>query len=203
MARLSSIDALPGEIQAEIGRLRQNGRTIDEILAHLRALDGIRPPSRSALGGAHPGARRGGRENARAAGRWREALVREMGTAPESQAARLNIELMHTAILDLFMQADDGADANAPREPGDIHDLSKALDHLARAAKANVEFTAAAEKRAAERARTEAATAVETIAKERGISGATIEAIKAGIFGVRAAPIGHDGGPPLDAGSPT
>ena len=202
MARQSTVDKLPETVRAEIGRLRQNGRTIDDILAHLRTMDGIAPVSRSALGRHVQGLDRLG-EKMRRSRHVAEALVRELGTAPESQAARLNIELMHTAILDLFMQADDGADANAPREPGDIHDLSKALDHLARASKANVEFIAAAEKRAAERARTEAAAAVETIAKERGISGATIEAIKAGIFGVRAAPIGHNGGPPLDAGSPT
>ena len=50
MARPSSIDQLPETVRAEIGRLRQNGRTIDEILAHLRKLDGIAPISRSALG---------------------------------------------------------------------------------------------------------------------------------------------------------
>jgi hypothetical protein len=167
------------------------GWTIDQILEQLRGLLD-HAPSRSALGRHIQGLDKLG-EKMRRSRQVAEALVRELGTAPESQAARLNIELMHTAILDLFMQADDGsADgegaAAAPREPGDIHDLSKALDHLARASKSNVEFIRAAEQRAAERAKRDAATAVEAVAKERGISAGTIEAIKAGIFGVKAAP---------------
>lgn len=199
MARLSSIDALPEEIQAEIGRLRQNGRTIDEILGHLRALDGIRPPSRSALGrhireidevGQHI------RQTRQAA----LALKRDMEDGASSAAtAEINIEMLHTAMFKLQMAALNGEAIDA----ASILPLARALDHLGRASKSNVDVLITAERRAAERARTEAATAVETIAKERGISGATIEAIKAGIFGVRAAPIGHNGGPPLDAGSPT
>jgi hypothetical protein len=115
-----------------------------------------------------------------------EALVRELGTAPESEAARLNIELMHTAILDLFMDDAEG-DPDVPKKSMDIHNVAKALDHLARASKSNVEFILAAEQRATDRAKREAATVAEKVGRERGISAATIEAIKAGIFGVKAA----------------
>lgn len=186
MPRPSSIDQLPEDVRVTIGRLRGAGWTIDQILDHLRGLLD-RAPSRSALGRHIQGLDKLG-EKMRRSRHVAEALVRELGTAPESQAARLNIELMHTAILDLFMQSDDGTDPAAPREPGDIHDLSKALDHLARASKSNVEFVRAAEQRAAEKAKREAVTAVEAVGREKGISGATIEAIKAGIFGVHAAP---------------
>ncbi len=65
--------------------------------------------------------------------------------------------------------------------------LAKALDHLARASKTNVDFVEAAEKRAAERAKKDAATAVEQVARAKGISADTLEAIKAGIFGVKQA----------------
>lgn len=37
-----------------------------------------------------------------------DALVRHLGNAPESQTARLNIELLHSAILDVFMKAAEG-----------------------------------------------------------------------------------------------
>jgi hypothetical protein len=191
MGRPSSIDKLPEEIRVEIGKLRGLGWTIDQILEHLRTLLD-RAPSRSALGRHIQGLDALG-ERMRRSRAVAEALVRELGDAPESRAARLNIELMHSAVLDLFMKAADGEDVNEAGaaalagDPEGTMMLAKALDHLARASKSNVEFVAAAEKRATERAKKEAATAVESIARERGISADTLEAIKAGIFGVRAA----------------
>ena len=191
-ARPSSIDKLPEEVRAEIGRLRQNGRTIDDILAHLKKLDGIAPVSRSALGRHIQGMAKLG-ERLRRSRQVAEAMVRELGDAPESQSARVGIELVHSALLGLFLQADDGEKdgvsegglAAVQGDPKGLHDLAKALDHLSRASKTNVEFIAAAEKRASERVRRAAAVAVEAIARERGISADTMDAIKAGIFGVK------------------
>ena len=171
MTRLSTVDQLPEPIRAEIGRLRTQGCTIDQIVAHLRTLYGS-TPSRSALGRHIQGLDKLG-EKMRRSRDVAAALVRELGDAPESTAARLNIELIHSAALD--------------GNPEGVMMLAKALDHLSRASKTNVDFVAAAEKRAAERTKKEAAVAVETVAKARGISGDTLEAIKAGIFGVRAA----------------
>ena len=184
--RPSSVDRLPDEVRAEIGRLRQNGRTLDEILAHLRTMDGIAPVSRSALGRHIQGLAQVG-EKMRRSRQVAEALVHEIGDAPESKAAQLNIELMHSAVMGMFMHeaGADGEDA-APADPKTIHDLAKALDHLARASKSNQDTIAAAEKRVAERTRREAAERVETVAKERGMSRDLVEAIKAGIFGVKA-----------------
>jgi hypothetical protein len=185
MPRPSSVDRLPEPIRAQIGQLRSLGWTIDEILEHLRTLID-RAPSRSALGRHIKGLDKLG-ERMRRSRQVAEALVRELGHAPESEAARLNIELMHTAILDLFMAGDDDSVAQPPRDAEDIQFVAKAIDHLARASKSNIDFIEAAEKRAAERTKKEAATAAEAVARERGISAPTIEAIKAGIFGVKAA----------------
>lgn len=192
MARPSSIDQLPEEIRVEIGRLRGLGCTIDQILDHLRGLLD-RAPSRSALGRHIKGMDQVA-ERLRQSRQVAEALVRELGDAPESRTARLNIELLHTAIMDLFMKAADGeaegvdADGRAALagNPEGVQLLAKALDHLGRASRSNVEFLLAAERRAAERAKREAATAVEAVGKERGISAETIHALKAGVFGVRA-----------------
>ena len=63
--------------------------------------------------------------------------------------------------------------------------LAKALDHLGKASKSNVEFLALAEKRAADKARAESARAVEDVAKDAGLSKDTVETIKAKIFGVK------------------
>lgn len=191
MAKPSSVDRLPEEVRVEIGRLRQNGRTIDEILSHLRTLDGIAPVSRSALGRHVAGMAKLG-ERIRRSRQVAEALVQQLGDAPESQSARVGIELMQTVILDLFMKADEGDESAAPGgvaavagDPKGIHDLAKAMDHLSRASKTNVEFIAAAELRASAKAKREAVATVETIGREKGVTAATIEAIKAGIFGVR------------------
>jgi len=192
MARPSTVDQLPEAVRAEIGRLRQNGRTIDDILAHLRQLDGIAPVSRSALGRHLQGMAKLG-ERLKRSRQVAEALVKELGDAPESQAARINIELLHTAVLDLFTNAaegEEGIDAGGTAalngNPQGVMFLAKSLESLARASKTNVDFLAAAEKRAAEAAKREAVTAVETVARERGITTETLNAIKAGIFGVKA-----------------
>lgn len=193
MGRASTVDALPEEVRSEIGRLLTQGATIDTILAHLRALHGG-APSRSALGRhvkkmAHVGERlRRSREVA-------EALVRELGDAGASKTAQLNIELLHGAVFDLFNNADPDGTGSVDKDglaalagnPEGVMMLAKALDHLTRASKTDVEFVAQVETRAAEKARKAAAAAVETVGKSEGISRKTMDAIKAGIFGVRAA----------------
>lgn len=192
MPRPSSIDKLPPEIRAAIGKLRQAGHTIDEILAHLADMQS--QVSRSALGRHIKGLDAIG-EKLRRSRTVAEALVRELGDAPESQAARLNIELMHNTILDLFMHGADGeADgqvdgfgkATLSGNPEGAMMLAKALDHLARASKTNVDFLAAAEKRATEKAKAEAAEAVESVAKAKGLTSETVAEIKASIFGVKS-----------------
>ena len=190
MGRPSSIDQMPEEIRVEIGRLRGLGWTIDQILHHLRGLLD-RAPSRSALG-RHVKGLDAIAEKMKRSRHVAEALVRELGDAPESRTARLNIELMHSAVLDVFLRAADGEEidgrgaAALAGNPEGAMMLAKALDHLARASKSNVEFLAAAEARAADRTRRQAATAAEGAAKARGLSGEVIDAIKSSIFGVKA-----------------
>jgi uncharacterized protein YukE len=188
MSRPSSIDKLPAEIRAAIGKLRQSGHTIDEILAHLADMQ--TQVSRSALGRHVKGFDKIA-EKMRRSRDVAEALVRELGDAPESKAARLNIELLHGAVNDLFMKAaDDEPVASHGKEatqgdPEGIMMLATALDHLGRASKSNVEFLVAAEKRAADKARAETMAAVESVAKEGGLSRDTVDVIKARIFGVK------------------
>ena len=193
MTRHSSIDKLPAQIREAIGKLRQDGHTIDEILAHLADMQS--QVSRSALGRHIKGLDAIG-EKMRRSRSVAEALVRELGDAPESRAARLNIELLHNTILDLFMRAadaegdpaqiDKSGQAMLDGNPEGAMMLAKALESLSRASKTNVEFLAAAEKRATEKAKAEAVEAVESVAKTQGLTGDTVAAIKASIFGVKA-----------------
>ncbi len=190
MARPSSIDKLPAEIRVEIGRLRGEGHTIDGILAHLADMRSQVAVSRSALGRHIKGFDKIA-EKMRNSRVVAEALVRELGDAPESKTARLNIELLHGTINDLFMHTLEGdfvdGDGKAAMSgnPEGVMMLAKALDHLGKASKSNVEFLALAEKRAADKARAESARAVEDVAKDAGLSKDTVETIKAKIFGVK------------------
>jgi hypothetical protein len=191
MPRPSTIDQLPPEIREEIGRLRDGGATIDQIVAHLRGLSAV--VSRSALGRHIQGMDRIG-EKLRRSRSVAEVLVRQLGDAPASRTMQLNLELLHTAILDLFMKAgDDGDDvdeagrAALEGNPEGVMMLAKALDHLGRARKSDAEFIERIERLATEKAKNAAAGAAAAVAKERGVSAETIEAIKQGVFGVRAA----------------
>jgi DNA-binding XRE family transcriptional regulator len=194
MGRPSSIDRLPAEIRAEIGRLRGEGHTIDQILAHLADMRSQVLVSRSAMGRHLKGFDRLA-EKLRHSRVVAEALVRELGDAPESKTARLNIELLHGTINDLFINALDESGngdlaataAEALKgDPEGVMMLAKALDHLGRASKSNVDFLVAAEKRAREKAQAESFKAVEEVAKTAGLSRDTVETIKAKIFGVGA-----------------
>lgn len=189
--RPSSVDELPDEIRSEIGRLRTQGATIDRILEHLRSLHGS-APSRSALG-RHVKKMAAVGERLRRSREVAEALVRELGDAPASRTAQLNIELLHGAVFDLFNKADEDlelvdADGRAALagNPEGVMMLAKALESLTRASKTDVEFVGKVEERAVEKERRAAASRVEAIAKEAGITKATMAAIKAGIFGVKA-----------------
>lgn len=196
--RPSSIDRLDPEIRDAIGRLRDHGKTIDEILDHLRTLE--IQVSRSALGRHVRGMEKMG-EKLRRSRAVAEGLVRQLGDAPENKTSRLNIELLHSAILDLFMAGEDGdeeedgkgvdGDGRAALQgnPMGVMMLAKALESLTRASKNDVDAIAAIEKRAAEKARREtlqqAAAKAEDQAKEAGLSAQAAAAIRREVLGLR------------------
>jgi hypothetical protein len=195
MSRPSSIDKMEDGIRAEIGRLRMQGCTIDAIIAHLRVLHGdTGTPSRSALGRHIKGLDRIG-EKMRQSRQVAEALVAELGDGPQTRAAQLNIELLHGTIMDLFMNAADGEEidkggkAALAGNPEGVMMLAKALDHLGKAGKSNIEYILMVEVRAITRAKLAAAQSVDATGKARGLTRDTIEAIKAGIFGVKVLPV--------------
>lgn len=189
MTRPSSIDQLPEEIRSEIGRLLIQGATIDRIVEHLRGLVGT-APSRSAVG-------RYKVRMDKVAERMRRSrdvatvLVQEMGDQPASKTVQLNIELLHSVIFDLFNHTEDGTDiadgaglAALQGNPEGVMMLAKAMDHLTRASKTDIEHVRQLEERAEAKARKAAAAAVEVVGKREGVSAATIDAIKKGVFGV-------------------
>lgn len=187
MARPSKIDRMDPEINEIIGRLRQHGRTIDEILDHLRTLE--IEVSRSALGRHVQSMEKVG-ERMRRSRALSDALGRRLGDTAESKLTSLNIELMHGFLFDVLSAVEDEGEEGERmqallRDPKALKLFAETAERLTKASRLNVEFVDQVEKRAAARAKAEAAKAVDAVAKEKGLTGATIAAIKASILGVK------------------
>lgn len=185
--RPSSIDRMEPEVRDWIGRLRDQGRTLDEIIAKLRELDIEALPSRSAL---HRHLQKADAiaERLRKSRAVADVIVRRLGDAEPDKATRLNIELMHQAVFDML--STDGEDGEpVVLEPMQVMLMAKALDHLGKASKDDVARTVAIEKRAAEKARAEALKQAEAAVAKHGGSGALTpelkQAFKAMLFGQR------------------
>ena len=186
--RPSTIDRLDPEIRDIIERLRQHGKTLDEIREHLRSME--IEVSRSALGRHVQGMEKVG-ERVRRSRAIARGLADQLGDAAESKVASLNIELLHSFIYD-FMAAADAEDemgaahAALLRDPKAVALFAEATQRLTQASRTNLDFIQKIEERAAEKERRAAALRAETTAKEKGLTGATIAAIKASILGVKA-----------------
>lgn len=186
MARRSTVDDLPQELQDWIMRLREQGRTYDEIVEALRKLDTLAVvPSRSALH-RHIQQRERVKEMVQRQRMLAEALVsRDVIDADDSQVVRGNIVMMHallTRIQTAALEAEDGGEEGPVLSPQEIMQLAKAMDHLAKAAKDDLARTLAIEERATRKARAEAAASADRVAKERGLSAEDIAAIARGIL---------------------
>ena len=188
MPRPSSIDRMPPEIRDWIGRLRDQGRTLDEIVAHLRTLDADAVPSRSAL---HRHLQRAEvvAERMKKSRAVADVIMRRLGEGEPDRTTRMNIELMHSVIFDMASRiGEDGDKGEAVTlQPMEVMMMAKALDHLGKASKDDVARTVAIEKRATEKARAEAVKQAEAaVVKAGGPQALTPElqrAFKAMLFG--------------------
>ncbi|HVJ53465.1 MAG TPA: DUF3486 family protein [Aliidongia sp.] len=134
MPRASTIDKLAPELRQAIADLRDQGVTIDEILAKLRELGA--DVSRSALG-RHVKDLDQIADKLRRSREVADVLVRRLGDAPESKQARVNIELMHAVIMDLFV-GDDGTPVQL--DPESVMLLSRSIASLASASKTDADL---------------------------------------------------------------
>lgn len=185
MPRQSTVRQLPPDIRDAIGRLLDEGRTLDEIRAALAALGA--DVSRSALGRYKQHMDKVA-ERIRRSRDMAETLVRATKDAPESKTARLNIELLHSALLDLVsgVEARDGEDsAPVGLDPMGAMLLAKALDHLGKASKADQELRVKIREEARREALEQAATAVEKAAKQQGLTTEQAAFWREQVLGVR------------------
>lgn len=205
----SKVDQLPAPLREGVARLWESGRyTLEQIAGFLADLaagkrsmlppeldvavaiptDAV--PSKSSLGrhvlGLSAIAEKLQRSRAVA-----EALVQKLGDAPESRAAALNVELMHTVILDLIMAAedakgrsgDDGAPVPMVLDPEQAMFLGRCLKDLAGAKKADADLTL---RLRAELAKEMAAQLDQEAKTNRGLDAATVARLKAGFLGIKA-----------------
>ncbi|HEX7821056.1 MAG TPA: phage protein Gp27 family protein [Sphingobium sp.] len=179
--RPSSIDRLEPEIRDLIGKLRiDSGWTIDEIHTRLLELDPKSAPSRSALGRHVKSLEEIGAQ-LRQSREVAQALVSQIGDAPEDRVADLNIELMHSMILRLLTATNDTGDgAPIVFMPDEIKFMSQSLQSLAGARKTNVDVVMRVRQETAKAAAKKASEAV----KARGLGKETADWIYNEVLGV-------------------
>lgn len=178
MPRKSVIEKLPKEIQELIGKLRGQGREIDEILAKLREMDV--DVARSTMGRHIKKIDQIGAKLAETR-QIADALVARFGERQENKMLQMNIELMMPAIMALLTR-DDGEDVVIDAEGAMF--LATALQRLSNA---QAQDTARLLKEQQNFAK-EAAKNVEAAAKAHGLSKDTVNSIKAAILGVKVTP---------------
>lgn len=194
MPRRNTVRRLPPEIRDRIGELLDQGRTLDEILAHLAELGAS--VSRSALGRYKQHIDKVS-ERIRRSREVAEAAVRTLGGEPESKTTRLNIELLHGILHDMFMQIPVSGEEGQPAAEGEKAKgkdaeglnpmgamlLAKALDHLAKAKKSDADLIAKLREQAKAEAERKLDQAAETVAgeatRERLTPAQVLERIKA------------------------
>jgi hypothetical protein len=140
MPRPSKIDRLPLEFRDAIGRLREDGHTLDEILVYLKkmGLDADGMPSRSGLH-RHVQGLEELADLLHTSRSTAEILTRRLGDEPEGRRARFNIEVLQAIVTNLMAAsvAGDGAKFDAKQ----VSFLSKALNDLAKAQASDLSTT--------------------------------------------------------------
>lgn len=188
MTARSTIAKLPAEIRDCIARLRDDGCTVDQILAKLDELDV--DVSRSALG-------RHTKRLDQVARKIREkreiatALVAKFGDEPDNRLAAANIELMHGLLMDLLTAEPDEDDEEVVEgdpgrrvilDPEQAMFLAKSLQSLASAAKSDQERTI----KQREVIKKEMAAKLDQAAKKSGsgLTADTVDLIKKQVLGI-------------------
>ena len=178
MGRVSTIRRLPREIRDEIANLRESGRTIDEILEHIRTMNV--DVSRSAMG-RHV---KEIDEIAREIRQQREiaiAISKDIGAKTQGELARGNIELLQS----LIMRAAGASSTSGKFDAKELMFFAKAVSDLSKGAKLDIDAQIViAKEKARQEATEKAADVAVKEAKRQGLSVDTVNAIKSKILGV-------------------
>lgn len=180
MGRASTIKRLPREIKDAIASLRDSGKTIDEILGHIKSMADDIDVSRSAMG-------RHIKEIDEIAKEIRQqreiaiAISKDIGAKTQGELARGNIELLQS----LIMRAAGASSSSGKFDAKELMFFAKAVSDLSKGAKLDIDSQIVIAK---EKARIEATEKAADVAvkeaKRQGLSAETVNAIKSRILGV-------------------
>lgn len=175
--RPSSIDRLPEPVRDAIAVLRRQGRTVDEILDHLRALDV--EVSRSALG-RHVKSLAEIGESLRRSETMARFIVDKFGEESDERVGRANMRILQGALLEILTEARVGEDGETiSLSAEEAKSISLSLQRLVTAQRIDAERQL---KMRAEFAKS-AAAAAEKAMKSKGMSGETIDFIRQAVLG--------------------
>lgn len=178
----SSIDRLDPEIRQLIAGLRiDKGWTIDEIKAQLGKL-GQGQISRSALG-RHVRSLADVSAQLRDTQIYAEALAKEAGSATPGQMLDMNAQLLQANMFRLMLAANEDDGEGVQFSAKDCKALSDALRNLALTRKTELDVIEKAEARAAAQATKEAADKATRVARSKGLSKDTVDAIRFAVLG--------------------
>ncbi|MCM3419043.1 phage protein Gp27 family protein [Sphingopyxis alaskensis] len=179
--RPSSIDRLDHDVRELIGKLRMDhGWTIDEILQRL--LDMGQSVSRSALG-RHVRTLEDISAEMREAQAMATALAREVGDADQSRMLDVNAQLLQANMFKLMLAAREEDGEGVQLTAKDAKAFADALRSIALTRKTDLDLLERAEKRAADRAKAEAAENATRAARAKGLSKETVESIRFAVLG--------------------
>ena len=179
MARRSSIEQLPQEVQDHVHRLIREGRTVDEITGKLHELD--QDVSRSSVGRykqRYETQLQKYREAQNVAGIW----VQELGQDTSSDVGRLLAEMLKTiAFKTMAEMGEDEADQPSAM---DLHFLARTIKDLESAGKLSAERIYKIREEERKRVQQETQGKLEEAGKKAGLTTDTLETLKTDVFGV-------------------
>lgn len=177
----SSIDKLPEPIRDAIAKLRRDGRTIDEILDHLKGLDV--EVSRSALGRHVKSMAEIGEEIRRSEAMAR-FVVDKFGEDADERVGRANMRILQGAILEIITERRQDEDGNPVHlSAEETKSISLSLQRLISAQRTDADRQMRLEREAARKAREAAAEAVDKVTKARGLSADLVNEIRMSVLG--------------------
>lgn len=177
--RPSSIDRLPEPVRDAIAVLRRQGRTVDEILDHLRALDV--EVSRSALG-RHVKSLAEIGESLRRSETMARFIVDKFGEESDERVGRANMRILQGALLEILTEARQGEDGETiSLSAEEAKSISLSLQRLVSAQRMDADRQLRLEAAAREKA----AAQVGKLGKELGWSAETARRVREEITGVK------------------
>lgn len=179
MARRSSIEQLPEEIQDQVHRLIRQGSTIDAITQKLDELD--QDVSRSSVGrykAKYEEQLQRYREAQNVAGIW----VQELGADQKSDVGRLLAEMLKTIAFKTMAEMGDES-GNAPSAM-DLHFLARTVKDLESAGKISADRILKIREEERKKVQQETEGKLEEAGRKAGLTTDTLNTLMTDVFGV-------------------